>query len=188
MSANDLRIRARSHDPNRSSSEPRYLCNACVKMRGKGFVTRPDADNLAAQDPVDAVGELGAARPAAGISISNVLEPNHAPAFTSRVPLNALVGVAYTYQLSAHDPDGDALVFAATRLPPAAVFDPSTRLLSWTPMEAGYARFIFTVTDPSGARAAQDLTLIAQRPNVNPAPLVISAPLTYGLGYEAFRP
>jgi hypothetical protein len=150
--------------------------------------SRPDADNFAAREPVAAVRELGAARLAAHVSTSHVREPNHAPAFTSGIPFSAIVGVAYTYQLSAHDPDGDALVFAATRLPPAAVFDPSTRLLSWTPPEPGYVRFTFTVTDPSGAHAVQDLTLVAQRPNVNPPPQVISAPLTYGFGYEAFRP
>lgn len=117
-----------------------------------------------------------------------MIEPNHAPTFTSRIPLSAIVGVAYTYQISAHDPEGDPLVFAATRLPPAAVFDPSTKLLSWTPPAAGYVRFTFTATDPSGARAAQDLTLVAQRPNANPAPQKISTPLTYRFGFEASRP
>jgi PKD repeat protein len=53
------------------------------------------------------------------------------------------------FHVAASDPDGDALAYLASSLPPGAAFDPVTGLFSWTPQfdQAGTYEVTFTVTD-----------------------------------------
>jgi len=54
------------------------------------------------------------------------------------------------FTISATDPDGDALIYSASNLPPGATFDPNTRRFAWTPAfgQAGIYRDVhFEVTD-----------------------------------------
>ena len=54
------------------------------------------------------------------------------------------------FTIHATDPDGDALIYSASNLPPGATFDPSTRKFTWTPTfgQAGIYRDVhFEVTD-----------------------------------------
>ena len=48
-------------------------------------------------------------------------------------PFSVRVGELYTFQPSASDPDGDALTFTATNLPPWASLDEATGRLTGTP-------------------------------------------------------
>ena len=54
-----------------------------------------------------------------------------------------------TFTVSATDPEKDPLVYSATGLPEGAVFDPNTRVFSWTPTyaQSGTYPVIFTVSD-----------------------------------------
>lgn len=60
---------------------------------------------------------------------------NHAPTLGGTPVTTAKVGVAYTYQPTASDPDGDKLTFSITNKPSWATFDPSSGLLAGTPPE-----------------------------------------------------
>jgi hypothetical protein len=59
-------------------------------------------------------------------------------------------GAILTFTISASDPDGDALTYSASNLPPGASFNSLTRTFSWTPdyKQAGvYANIHFQVSD-----------------------------------------
>jgi hypothetical protein len=77
-----------------------------------------------------------------------------------------------SFVLSASDPDGGALTYSASNLPPGATFDTTTRTFSWTPGygQAGvYADVHFEVSD--GKRTDyEDITITVgnvPRPDVN---------------------
>jgi len=64
--------------------------------------------------------------------------------------IEAKEGETIEFSIPAADPDGDALVYWADKLPPGAGFDPSTRVFTWTPDydSAGtYEQLTFVVTD-----------------------------------------
>jgi hypothetical protein len=60
-------------------------------------------------------------------------------------------GQPLTFTVSATDPDGDPLTYAATGLPAGAAFDAGTRTFSWTPGfdQAGTYAVTFSVSDPT---------------------------------------
>ncbi len=58
---------------------------------------------------------------------------NHAPMLNPIGNQVVDLGGTLNFTVTASDPDGDALSFTATNLPPGAVFDPETRSFTWTP-------------------------------------------------------
>ncbi len=75
---------------------------------------------------------------------------NSAPTISGSAPGIAQVGVAYSFQPSASDADGDVLSFGATGLPPWASINPSTGRISGTPHageEGSYPQIRVTVSD-----------------------------------------
>jgi hypothetical protein len=60
---------------------------------------------------------------------------NRAPTIIATEAAVARVGQIYDYHLQASDPDGDALQYAATNLPPWASIDPTNGHISGTPGE-----------------------------------------------------
>lgn len=58
---------------------------------------------------------------------------NSPPVIAGQPPLAVRVGEPYTFRPSASDPNGDALTFAATNLPPWASLDADTGRVSGTP-------------------------------------------------------
>jgi hypothetical protein len=86
-------------------------------------------------------------------------------------------GQTLGFTLSAVDPDGDALEFMATGLPPGAGFDPRTGQLLWTPnlFQAGtHPGVTFTATD--GQKSSQE-TITIQVANTNQAPIIAPLPV-----------
>ncbi|MBI3996825.1 MAG: putative Ig domain-containing protein [Candidatus Omnitrophica bacterium] len=79
----------------------------------------------------------------------------------------AIVERLLSFTVSASDPDGDALTYAASPLPSGASFNPSTRMFTWTPnsTQGGPApngkdyHVTFTVTDGSGLSNAETVTI-----------------------------
>src|SRR5262245_30936542 len=56
------------------------------------------------------------------------------PHITSQPPTLAHIGVAFTYDVAATDPDaGDALTFTLPKKPAGAAIDSSSGLIQWTP-------------------------------------------------------
>ena len=69
----------------------------------------------------------------ASFTIQVTAAANRAPTITGSPLLSILVGVGYSFQPSASDPDGDPLTFSITNRPSWATFNTSTGRLSGTP-------------------------------------------------------
>jgi len=75
-----------------------------------------------------------------------VLNTNRSPALAS---IGAQLGAedeSLSFSVSATDPDGDALSFAAASLPAGATFDAAAQLFSWTPSFEQAGRYTVTIT------------------------------------------
>ena len=75
---------------------------------------------------------------------------NRAPTISGLGVDQAKVGVAYTFQPSAIDPDGDALTFSVDNLPPWAHFDTTSGKITGTPANSDigdYEAITITVAD-----------------------------------------
>ena len=62
---------------------------------------------------------------------------NQPPVLAAIGNKDATVGNQLSFQVSATDPDGDALNYSASNLPAGANFDQGTRTFSWTPTAVG---------------------------------------------------
>ncbi|MCA9170534.1 MAG: tandem-95 repeat protein, partial [Planctomycetales bacterium] len=102
------------------------------------------------------------------------LPPNHPPQFTTTPIVEATVGQAYEYPLTATDPDGDPLRYYLITGPDGAVVDPITGVVSWTPDRAAdeQAAFDVRVFDSRGAYARQrwqvEVGLTNEAPSIVP--------------------
>jgi len=124
-------------------------------------------------------------------TISVAEPPNHPPVFTSTPVTAATATLAYNYQASASDPDGDALVFTLISGPAGLTVDPTTGLVSWTPEEKQVGDHVVTlqVSDPNGLTGLQDFLIDVTEPP-NRAPVFTSSPVleavaTRGYPYTA---
>ena len=97
----------------------------------------------------------------ATVSIT-VTPVNDPPVITSTPVLTATVGVPYSYQVVANDPDNDPLIYSLTS-PPAGMTISGAGLVSWTPALAGPQPVTVNVSDGS-ASAAQDFTIQVAAP------------------------
>ena len=103
-----------------------------------------------------------------------------APVITSDPPDQAVVGVAYHYQVRAQDADGGPLAFALAVAPTGMLIDPTTGLVSWIPdiAQQPTAQVTVRVTDPTGLGAEQSFTLAVAADATNIAPVITSTPRT----------
>jgi hypothetical protein len=113
--------------------------------------------------------------------IINVSGPNTEPAFTSAPITGGIADIAYTYTITAADPDtGDTLVLSSRGLlPDWLVFTDNgdgTALLSGTPAEANMGEYAINlqVKDPAGATDTQSFTI--QVSAFSTAPIFITEP------------
>ncbi|MCP4711283.1 MAG: hypothetical protein GY869_21900, partial [Planctomycetes bacterium] len=93
------------------------------------------------------------------ITVNNINRPPILAAIGSRVVAE---GQLLEFTISAIDPDGDDLVYAAANLPTGANFDPATQIFSWTPAydQAGiYPDLEFTVTDDGDPNLSDSETI-----------------------------
>lgn len=72
---------------------------------------------------------------------------NPAPSFTSTPVTTATIGVAYTYDADANDPDGTALKYSLTTSPAGMTINEDSGVVSWTPSAAGGPSVTISVTD-----------------------------------------
>jgi len=80
----------------------------------------------------------------------------------------ALTGMKYEYLLEAEDPNGDAMVFKAIRLPKTATFDPDSRMLVWTPKKTqkGVNDVVLEIVDSHGWSTLQEFQIhVFQNPS-----------------------
>jgi len=61
---------------------------------------------------------------------------NQPPQITSTPPTRAYVGLPYTYQVSARDPEGDRIYYFLDNSPPGMTIAEASGVINWTPPEA----------------------------------------------------
>jgi hypothetical protein len=84
-------------------------------------------------------------------------------------------GQLLQFTITATDPDGDALTYSASNLPPGATFDPISRTFSWLPTydQAGnYPEVRFTATDSGVPSASASEAITITIGNVNRPPVL----------------
>ncbi len=109
------------------------------------------------------------------------------PVMTSTPVTAATVGSAYSYPLTASDPDGGALTFSLVSGPAGMTVD-ATGLITWMPDAVGNPSVTARVTDPTGLYYDQVFTISTTTTNHPPATAddTASAPVrTAGVAYPA---
>jgi len=106
-----------------------------------------------------------------------VAPPNHDPQISSTPLSSGQQGVAYSYQVVANDPDGDALSYTLTVFPTGMSIS-GTGLISWTPSGSGMFSVGIRVTDGRGGSTTQSFNLVI-------APALVSVPNVVGLTQAA---
>jgi hypothetical protein len=83
-------------------------------------------------------------------------------------------GTLLRYTVTAQDPDNDSLFFHSDGLPAGAVFDPITRIFSWTPAyeDEGNYYIDFTVTDSGNPPLSDSETVTITVGDVNRPPVI----------------
>jgi len=120
-------------------------------------------------------GSASAALPAFTIT---VLPGNRAPTISGSPPTSGREGIAYAFQPTASDPDGNALSFSISNRPAWASFSSSTGRLSGTPPagSAGtHSGIVISVSDGSASTSLPSFS-IAVAPNR--APVISGTPAT----------
>jgi len=110
------------------------------------------------------------------ISVSGTA--NRAPTISGSPATSASVGVAYSFQPSASDADGNALGFSIQNKPAWASFSTSTGKLSGTPSAAGaFSNIVVSVSDGKVATALPAFG-IAVTGSTNTAPTLSGTPVS----------
>ncbi|MDC8014006.1 putative Ig domain-containing protein [Tahibacter soli] len=111
---------------------------------------------------------------------------NHAPTITSTPALTASPTVAYTYALTATDPDGDTLTTHWLTLPAGATGDASG--IAWTPTagQIGEHAFDVEVRDGRGGVARQTYTVFVNDATANGAPDITSTAPTAATAGQSY--
>jgi hypothetical protein len=97
------------------------------------------------------------------------IQGNRAPQIKSTPAGNATVDVAYMYNISASDSDGDALAFSIQTGPSDMTVDASRGTVAWTPSTPGNYSVFLKVSDGNGGEALQEFVIkvaAATRPRV----------------------
>lgn len=103
---------------------------------------------------------------------------NHAPEITSTPPLQAYVGQAYRYQVTATDPDNDELSYRLDGAPLTMEIDSATGLITWAPLSVhlGDEPVNVVVEDGRGGSDSQSYVIRVEEAPVNRPPVITSAP------------
>jgi hypothetical protein len=119
----------------------------------------------------------------------SVYAPNTAPTITGTPATTASTGVAYSFQPTANDANGDALGFTITNKPSWASFSTSTGRLSGTPTAAGtFSSIVISVSDGKVTTALPAFAITVSQSNR--APTISGSPATSIAvnGAYSFRP
>jgi hypothetical protein len=131
-------------------------------------------------------GRATASLPAFSITVTAPPAPpppppqNRAPTISGTPPTTATVGVAYTFQPTASDPDGDTLAWSIENRPGWLDFNTATGLLSGTPTAAGTAsNIIIRVSDGTATASLPAFSITVTAPTPPPPPVTGSATLSW---------
>jgi YD repeat-containing protein len=94
--------------------------------------------------------------------------PNRSPVFVSLPSRSAVAGQAWNYPAQATDADGEVLTYTLQEAPPGMGEDPSSGLVTWSPVDPGEVRVALRATDPRGAWAEQGFRVDVRAANSPP--------------------
>ena len=104
--------------------------------------------------------------------------PNEAPIIISTPVTTATIGVLYTYDVNATDPDDDSLAYSLSVKPGGMIINSVTGVIFWTPTAKGDYSVVVKVSDGS-LSDTQSFTIKVSKPPappVNHAPIITSIP------------
>ncbi len=112
--------------------------------------------------------------------------PNAPPIIDSAPVTAATVGMAYEYQIEAHDQNGAALSYLLYSGPQGMTVDPNSGLVSWAPTSAGpgQADVILEVVNSRGAYTEQQFTITVSNANTPPVFEPLQNPIDGAEGQE----
>jgi hypothetical protein len=92
---------------------------------------------------------------------------NAPPAITSTPVTSAVVGLPYSYDVNATDPNGDTLAYSLVAAPAGMTINSTTGLINWTPTaaQAGPNNVTARAQDPGGLFADQSFTVTVTQPD-----------------------
>lgn len=114
---------------------------------------------------------------------------NQTPIITSTPITTATVGAAYTYNVTATDPDGNTLTFSLTISPTGMTINSSSGLISWTPTVAGNYNITVEVSDNGSPvkSITQSFTIQVGQPGpANQPPIITSTAITTATVGQAY--
>lgn len=102
--------------------------------------------------------------------------PNQTPIITSDPITTATVGVEFTYDVNATDPDGDTLTYSLDIKPSGMTINSATGLIKWIPTAEGDYPVVVKASDGT-LDITQDFTIVVSEPlAINQAPIIYSTP------------
>jgi RHS repeat-associated protein len=104
-------------------------------------------------------GQLTSAPDTALVKVSVLPPVNQPPSITSTPVTTAMVGAAYSYQVTATDPNAEDVLIYALSTAPTGMTISATGLIQWTPSVAGDFPVTVTVSDGNGGTATHPFTL-----------------------------
>lgn len=117
----------------------------------------------------------------------NVRGVNHPPEINSLPDTTADMGIEYSYDVDATDPDGDPLTYFLDTFPAGMTIDENAGLVSWIPTvdQLGPNPVILRVEDGRGGTATQSFTINVLI--VNHPPVITSVPDTTAIAGEQYE-
>lgn len=87
----------------------------------------------------------------------NTAPPSGSPVITSTPVTTATVGVAYSYDVNATDPNGDTITYSLTQAPAGMTINAASGLVAWTPTagQVGSQSVTVRAADPGGLAMTQ---------------------------------
>jgi len=106
--------------------------------------------------------------------------PNEAPIITSTPVTTATIGVLYTYDVNATDPDGDTLTYSLSVKPTGMTINSANGLIKWIPVAAQIGNNSVTVKVSDGTLSiTQGFIIKVSKPTptpINHAPVITPIP------------
>jgi hypothetical protein len=120
----------------------------------------------------------------ASIKVTAAANPvNHPPVIADIAPVTVTANTPVRFTVTASDPDSDPLTYEMTMTPPGAVFNPSSRVFTWTPQQTGNFAAQFVVSDGKTQVAKSTyITVIAANPTNHPPVITDIPPVTVVAG------
>ena len=114
--------------------------------------------------------------------------PDGAPTIGGTPPSSVVAGGNYSFTPTASDPDGNALTFSISNLPPWASFNSTTGRLWGTPASANVGTFsniVISVSNATATTALPDFSIQVDAP-ADQAPVIGGSPSTSDVAGSAY--